>query len=125
MIGFKYQGQVNYITRMQDFSDFMEPQVYEAVMEVFENGCGSDGLIQKYEELKEEYDELQSDYSILEDQLDDSDYLHEEIDDLQEELDACEEKYDSLKHRIEDLINQLYFQNITVEYLVTELERII
>lgn len=50
MIGFEYKGQVAYITRMDDFRDYMEPEVYEAVRKAFENGCDG-GLRQKYEEL--------------------------------------------------------------------------
>lgn len=46
MIGFEYKGQVAYITRMDDFRDYMEPEVYEAVRKAFENGCDG-GLRQK------------------------------------------------------------------------------
>ena len=46
MIGFEYKGQVAYITRMDDFRDYMEPEVYEAVRKAFENGCDAEqGLV--------------------------------------------------------------------------------
>lgn len=64
MIGFEYKGQVAYITRVDDFRDYMEPEVYEAVRKAFENGFDG-GLRQEYEELQAEYDELQTAYDIL------------------------------------------------------------
>ena len=67
MIGFEYKGQVEYITRIEDFRDFMNPAVYEAMVKAFENGCDG-GLRQEYEELQSEYEELQSDYELLEDE---------------------------------------------------------
>ena len=77
MIGFEYKGQVSYITRMDDFRDYMEPEVYEAVRKAFENGCDG-GLRQKYEELQAEYDELQTEYDILEDEMRDIDAVQAE-----------------------------------------------
>lgn len=47
MIGFEYKGQVAYITRMDDFRDYMEPEVYEAVRKAFENGFDG-GIRQEY-----------------------------------------------------------------------------
>lgn len=83
MIGFEYKGQVAYITRIDDFRDYMEPEVYEAVRKAFENGCDG-GLRQKYEELQAEYDELQTEYDILEDEMGD-------IDAVQAEREKCEQ----------------------------------
>ena len=88
MIGFEYKGQVAYITRVDDFRDYMEPEVYEAVRKAFENGFDG-GLRQEYEELQAEYDELQTAYDILEDEVGD-------IDAVQAEREKCEEERDAL-----------------------------
>lgn len=53
MIGFEYEGSVNYISRIDDFQEYMKPEVYEAMREAFENGCdGVGGFRKKYEEIK-------------------------------------------------------------------------
>lgn len=125
MIGFEYEGQVNYITRIEDFREFMNLSVYEAMIEAFKNGCGNDGILQKYEELKQDYDELQSDYGILEDEADDLDYVREELDKCEKEKDELQERYNTLTHCIEVLINQYYQQYIKQEDVIYELERLI
>lgn len=125
MIGFEYEGQVNYITRIEDFRDFMHPSVYEAMVKAFENGCGSDGILQKYEELKQDYEELQSDYKILEDEADDLDYVRDELDECEKKRDEIQEKYNTLTHCIEVLINQYYQKYIKQEDVIYKLERLI
>ena len=124
MIGFEYKGQVAYITRMDDFRDYMEPEVYEAVRKAFENGC--DGrLRQEYEELQAEYDELQTEYDILEDEVGDIDAVQAEREKCEEERDALQEKVDTLTHHIKELINQYYQRYIKTEEIIPELEKLI
>ncbi len=122
MIGFEYKGQVAYITRIDDFRDYMEPEVYEAVRKAFEDGCDG-GLRQEYEELKSEYEELQSDYSILEDEADDIDGVRDELDECEEQRDLIQEKYDTLTQCIKDLIEQYYQRYIKKEDIIPELEK--
>lgn len=124
MIGFEYKGQVAYITRMDDFRDYMEPEVYEAVRKAFENGCDG-GLRQEYEDLRSAYDELQSDYDLLEDEADDIDTVRDELEDCEEERDTLQEKINTLTHRIEELINQYYQRYIKAEEIIPELEKMI
>lgn len=122
MIGFEYKGQVEYITRIEDFRDFMEPSVYEAMVKAFENGCGNDGILKKYEELKQDYEELKSDFEILEDEADDLDYVRDELDECEKERDEIKEKYNTLTHCIEVLVNQYYQQYIALEDIIPQLE---
>ena len=117
MIGFEYKGQVAYITRIDDFRDYMEPEVYEAVRKAFENGCD--------EELQAEYDELQTDYSILEDEADTVDCIRDELSECEEQRDSIQEKYDALTQCIESLIEQYYQRYITQEDIIPELEKMI
>ena len=117
MIGFEYKGQVAYITRMDDFRDYMEPEVYEAVRKAFENGC--DGG------LRQEYDELQTEYDILEDEVGDIDAVQAEREKCEEERDALQEKVDTLTHHIEELINQYYQRYIKTEEIIPKLEKLI
>lgn len=124
MIGFKYKGQVAYITRIDDFRDYMAPGVYEAVQKAFENGCDG-GLRQKYEELQVEYDELQTEYDILEDEMGDIDAIQAEREKCEEERDALQEKVDTLTHHIENLINQYYQRYIKPEDIIPELEKML
>lgn len=124
MIGFEYKGQVAYITRMDDFRDYMEPEVYEAVWKAFENGCDG-GLRQKYEELQAEYDELQTEHDILEDEMRDIDAVQAEREKCEEERDALQEKVDTLTHHIKELINQYYQRYIKTEEIIPELEKLI
>lgn len=122
MIGFEYKGQVAYITRIDDFRDYMEPEVYEAVRKAFENGCDG-GLRQEYEELQAEYDELQTDYSILEDEADTVDCIRDELSECEEQRDLIQEKYDTLTQCIKDLIEQYYQRYIKQEDIIPELEK--
>lgn len=124
MIGFEYKGQVAYITRIDDFRDYMEPEVYEAVRKAFENGCDG-GLRQEYEELQAEYDELQTEYSILEDEADTVDCIRDELSECEEQRDSIQEKYDALTQCIESLIEQYYQRYITQEDIIPELEKMI
>lgn len=124
MIGFEYKGQVAYITRIDDFRDYMEPEVYEAVRKAFENGCDG-GLRQEYEELQAEYDELQTVYSILEDEADTVDCIRDELSECEEQRDSIQEKYDALTQCIESLIEQYYQRYITQEDIIPELEKMI
>ena len=118
MIGFEYKGQVSYITKIDDFYDYMEPEVYEAVRKAFENGCDG-GLRQKYKELLEEYENLQSDYSQVEDEAGDIDDVSEE------ERDTIQEKYGTLTHYIKVLINEYYQHYIKLEDVIPQLEKMI
>ena len=119
MIGFLYKGQVNYINRIEDFRDFVEPSLYEAMLQAFENGCGNDdGIQKKYEELESDYEELESQYSSLEDEVD-------RLEELAEERDSAKEKYDTLVHCIEVLIAQYYQRYIKQDDLIPNLEKMV
>ena len=124
MIGFEYKGQVSYITRIDDFHDYMEPEVYEAVRKAFENGCDG-GLQQEYKELQEKYENLQSDYDELEDVTRNIDDVREELEECEEERDAIQEKYDTLTHCIKVLINEYYQRYIKLEDVISKLEKMI
>ena len=118
MIGLEYQGQVHYITRMEDFRDFMEPSVYEALAKALD-GC----LLQ--ESYKEKYEDLLTDYEILESEYDDLDYLKDELADCEEKLDDIKEKYKTFKHAIEVLIGQYHQRYIEQEDIIPTLEKLI
>ena len=130
MIGFEYQGQVNYINRIEDFQDFMEPTVYEAVKEAFEKGCDSaGGLREKYEDLESDYEDLESDYEIVKDELDD---VEDRLDDCEDRLNDCEEerdllndKYNTLKSQIKKLINDVYLEYAKLEEVIPALEKMV
>ena len=124
MIGFEYKGQVSYITRIDDFYDYMEPEVYEAVRKAFENGFDGE-LRQKYEELQMEYEDLQSDYYQLEDEAGDIDDVREELKECEEERDTIQEKYDTLTHCIKVLISEYYQRYIKLEDVIPKLEKLI
>ena len=124
MIGFEYKGQAAYITKMDDFRDYMEPGVYEAVRKAFENGFDG-GLRQEYEDLQSAYEELQTEYDFLEDEVGDIDVVQDELEECEEERDALQEKVDTLTHHIEELINQYYQRYIKTEEIIPELEKLI
>lgn len=118
MIGFEYNGQVNYITRMEDFRDFMEPSVYEALTKALDGGLWQDNYKEMYEDLKAEYDSLEEDYFLLECERD---YLQNDVD----RLEIAREKYDTFKHAIEVLVAQYYQRYINQEDVVPTLEKLI
>lgn len=122
MIGFKYKGQVAYITRIDDFRDYMEPEVYEAVQKAFENGCDG-GLRQEYEELQSVYKELQLDYSKLENEAGDIDCVRDELNECERQRDSIQEKCDALTRHIESLVEQYYQRYIALEDILYELEQ--
>lgn len=124
MIGFVYKGKVSYITRIDDFYDYMEPEVYEAVREAFENGCDG-GMKQEHKELQEKYKELQDDYDQLRDEIEDIDDIREELEECEEERNAIQEKCDTLTHCIKVLINEYYQSYIKLEDILPELEKMI
>ena len=117
MIGFEYHGQVNYISRIEDFRDFMEPSVYEALQKAMGTGIGDD-YKEKYEELQEDYEELKSDYEDLE-------LIEDELHDCENELESMEEKYEALQKCIKVLINQLYFGFVKQDDVIPELEKLV
>lgn len=116
MIGLVYKGQVNYITRLEDFADFMELEVYEAVKKVIEDY--GEKYREKYEELKKDYDFLQEEY----DELDD---LSDELAECQEQLDDAEQKYELLHHSIKVLIGQFYQRYIQQDDIIPTLEKLV
>lgn len=69
MIGFIYEGQANYITKIEDFREFMQPEVYDAMISAFNVGI-IDNYCEKYEELRDEYNDLQEDYDSLQNEKD-------------------------------------------------------
>ena len=116
MIGLVYKVQVNYITRLEEFADFMEPEVYEAVKNVIESYV--ENYREKYEELKKDYDFLQEEY----DELDD---LSGELTECQEQLEDAEQKYELLQHSIKVLIGQFYQRYIQQEDIIPILEKLV
>lgn len=118
MIGLEYQGQVNYITKMEDFRDFTEPSVYEALVKALDGGLLQDNYKEMYEDLKEEYESLEDDYSSLEYDRDD---LQNDVD----RLEIVKEKYNAFKHAIEVLIGQYYQKYIEQEDIIPTLEKLI
>lgn len=123
MIGFEYKGQAAYVTRLDDFREYMEPEIYEAVQKAFENGF--DGRIrQEYEELQEDYKDLQREYDQLECEAGDIEEVREELEECEEERDALQEKYDTIIHCIKSLVNQYYQHYIELEDIIPELERV-
>lgn len=123
MIGFEYKGQAAYVTRLDDFREYMEPEIYEAVQKAFENGFDG-GLQQEYEELQEDYKDLQREYDQLECEVGDIEEVQEELEECEEERDALQEKYDTITHRIKSLVNQYYQRYIELEDIIPELERV-
>jgi archaellum component FlaC len=123
MIGFEYEGSVNYISRIDDFQEYMKPEVYEAMREAFENGCdGVGGFRKKYEEIKSDYDDLEYECESLKDEIDGAE---DRLAECEEERDNLDEKYKSLKHQIEKLINDIYMEYIKPDDIVPALEKMI
>ena len=117
MIGLVYKGQVNYITRLEDFADFMEPEVYEAMIRALDEGL-IENYREKYEELKKDYETLQEEYDELED-------LSDELTECQEQLDDAEQKYELLQQSIKVLIGQFYQRYIEQEDIIPTLEKLV
>lgn len=118
MIGLEYQGQVNYITKIEDFRDFMEPSVYEALVKALDGGLWQDNYKEMYEDLKGEYESLEEDYFLLEHDRDD---LQDDVD----ELETVKEKYGTFKRAIEVLIGQYYQRYIKQDDIIPTLEKLI
>ena len=118
MIGFEYHGQVNYITQIEDFRDFMEPSVYEALVKALAGGLWDENWRQKYEELKADYDDLKQSY----DELDD---VSDELAECEERLENMENKFEVFRRAIEVLINQYYQKYIKQEDVIPTLEKLI
>ena len=114
MIGLIYKGQVNYITRLEDFADFMELEVYEAMMQALGEGL-FDNYREKYEKLLEDYDSLQEDY----------DGIYCELEECEQELEETEQKYELLQHSIKVLIGQFYQRYIEQEDIIPTLENLV
>lgn len=117
MIGLVYKGQVNYITRIEDFRDFMEPEVYEAI----EQAMG-EGLIENY---REKYEELLEDYNSLQEDYDELYGVSDELAECERELCEAEEKYNLLQHSIKVLIGQFYQRYIEQEDIIPTLEKLV
>ena len=118
MIGLEYQGQVHYITKMEDFRDFMEPSVYEALVKALDGGLWQDNYEEMYKDLLSEYESLERDYEDLEDARD-------ELEDCETQLVDMEQKYDTFKHAIEVLIGQYYQKYIKQEDIIPTMEKLI
>ena len=124
MIGFVYNGQVEYITRIEDFRDYMDSAVYDALVKALECGI-TGGIYNAYEELKFDYDRLLSEYEDLEMQCD---YLSDEAesaDECRKECKEMEQKYELLHHSVEVLVNQLYLGYVPQEDIIPTLEKLI
>lgn len=117
MISLTYGGKVEYITRIEDFRDFMEPGVYDAMVIALEGGI-IEKYKDKYEVLKSEYEELESEYNDLSD-------VEDELRDCERELGDMTEKYEELQKALKVLITQTYQGYIKQEDVVYVLERLI
>ena len=118
MIGFIYDGQANYITQIEDFREFMEPQVYDAMISAFNAGI-IDNYRDKYEELRDEYNDLQEDYDSLQNEKD------EEVCFLEQQVDELSEKNETLLKSIKKLVDEQYQGYLKPEDVVYELEKLI
>lgn len=124
MIGFVYNGKVEYITRIEDFREYMDSAVYEALIKALDSGITSEHDAD-YKELKQDYDNLLAEYEELEDECDRLRDEVEENEDCQEELEELEKKHESLRHSIKRLVNELYQGYVPQEEVIPTLEKLI
>ena len=124
MIGFVYNGQVEDITRIEDFRDYMDPAVYEALARALESGITS-GVYAAYEELKLDHDNLLEEFEDLESECDNLRDEVEENEECRRELGELEQKYELLHHSVEVLVNQLYLGYVPQEDIIPTLEKLI
>lgn len=125
MIGLVYNGQVNYITRIDDFQEFMDAAVFEAVKTALTDGVDSEGYRAKYENLQSEYENLQIEYDELEDDYDHLEDVSDELKECEETLDGLRKKFSAAMNDIQDLINDSYQGYVKPEDIVTKLEALV
>lgn len=118
MIGFIYNGKVNYITKIEDFQEFMPLSVYDAMISAFDAGI-IDNYRDKYEELRAEYNDLEDDYNSLQDEKDEETYCWER------RVDELTDKMEVLHKNIKKLIDDQYQGYLRPEDIVYELEKLI
>ncbi len=117
MISLVYDGKVSYITKIEDFRDFIDSSVYEALVEALDTGI-VENYREKYEALKNDYYELESEYEELLD-------VENELRDCESELDDMTEKYETLKKALKVLVNNSYQGYIKQEDIIYELEKLV
>lgn len=121
MIGCEYNGQISYITKLEDFRDLMEPTVYEALTKALESGLVWN-LKEEYEELKSEYKTLEDENSSLESQCDE---FESQNDSLTEENEELEKKYEAKIESIKEVISDLYNGYVKPDDVIPELEKLV
>ena len=124
MIGFVYGGKVEYVTRIEDFRDYMDTAVYDALIRALDSGITSDADAD-YKSLKYDYDNLLREYEDLESEYDELCYEAEENEECQKKLEEMKQKYELFHHSIEVLINQLYLGYIDQGDIIPTLERLV
>ena len=124
IIGLVYKNEVHYITQIEDFRDFMEPQVYETMQRALDSGIGG-GLQSKYDDLKLDYESLQGEYDDLERECD---CLRDELEDAEkskDDFDNLKVEHESLQCSIRNIVNSLYHRYLKTEDIIPELERLV
>ena len=121
MIGFIYKGKAEYISRIEDFRDYMEPAVYEALLRALDSGITS-AHDADYKELKQDYDNLLAEYDELESEYDS---LCDEVEENEEKADEMEQKYELLHNSIKVFISQLYWGYVPQEDIIPTLEKLV
>lgn len=121
MIGFVYKNKVEYITRIEDFMDYMVPEVYDALIKALDCGIASEKELE-YIELKQDYESLLSEYDELEYECDS---LHDDVEEYEERMCEAEQKYETLYESIKGLVNQIYLKYIPQEDIIPKLEDLV
>lgn len=124
MIGFVYNGKAEYITRIEDFRDYMDSAVYEALIRALDSGITSERDAD-YQELKQDYDNLLEEYDDLESECDNLRDEVEENEECRSKLEEMKQKYESFHHSIKVLINELYLGYVQQEDIISTLEKLV
>lgn len=114
MISVVHNGELVYISKMEDFRDVMEPSVYEGLALALKIGLNSEDWKEKYDNLLLEYDELEGDLESVQNNLEDSysDYSDLEYD------------FRNMKTRLGDLLTEHEREYISTEELLQSLEKL-
>lgn len=118
MISVIHEGQLYYMTKIEDFRDVMESSVYDGLISALATGFSNENWKEKYNDLQKRYDQLEIECEDLEN-------IEDELDDTIGELKELRYQNNSLLKEIKQLLfeyNQRYISN---EDLVFSLERVI
>lgn len=114
MISVVHNGELVYISKMEDFRDVMEPSVYEGLAFALKIGLNNEDWKEKYDNLSLEYDELAEELESTENELESSN------------LDYADLKYDfcNMKTRLGDLLVEHERKYISTDELLISLEKL-